>query len=303
MISVKKSYKEILQVLAGLGAAATQAVANNLTTTSAGSVLDARQGKVLKDSIPTGTAASKGVANNLTTASAGSYVLDAYQGKVLKDSIPTGAAASKGVANNLTTASAGSYVLDAYQGKVLKDSIPTGAAASKGVANNLTTASAGSYVLDAYQGKVLKDSIPTGAAASRAVANNLTTSSAGSYVLDAYQGKVLNDKLTSESHTFSASSYSKLEGSAIVFRVGKLGILFLSSLTGLTASASTDLGITLPAAYRPTSEVTQDCLIAGGTPACVRVTISTAGKVTVYNYTSSTGTRNIRARIPYVCAG
>lgn len=35
----------------GLGASATQAVANNLATTAAGSVLDARQGKVLNDNI------------------------------------------------------------------------------------------------------------------------------------------------------------------------------------------------------------------------------------------------------------
>lgn len=35
----------------GLGGAATNAIANNLTTTASGSVLDARQGKVLNDKI------------------------------------------------------------------------------------------------------------------------------------------------------------------------------------------------------------------------------------------------------------
>lgn len=38
----------------GLGGAATQAVANNLTTTAAGYVLDARQGKALNDKLVTG---------------------------------------------------------------------------------------------------------------------------------------------------------------------------------------------------------------------------------------------------------
>jgi len=170
------------------------------------------------------------------------------------------------------------------------------------VANNLTTSSAGNYVLDAYQGKVLKDSIPTGAAASKSVANNLTTSSAGSAVLDAYQGKVLNDKLTVETQEFAAASYSKLSGSCYAHRVGKVGILFISTLTGLTASATTDL-FTISAKYRPTTAVTQDCLVAGGTPSCVRITINTNGLVQAYNYSTSTGTRNIRANIAYVCAG
>lgn len=40
----------------GLGGAATQAVANNLATSAAGYVLDARQGKALNDKIPTVTA-------------------------------------------------------------------------------------------------------------------------------------------------------------------------------------------------------------------------------------------------------
>ena len=89
MVSLKKQMVMILEKLATYKGAASKAVANNLTTTADGYVLDARQGKALKDSIPTGAAASKAVANNLTTASAGTAVLDAYQGKVLKDSIPT----------------------------------------------------------------------------------------------------------------------------------------------------------------------------------------------------------------------
>lgn len=148
--------------------------------------------------------------------------------------------------------------------------------------------------------KILGAQIKEGA--SQNVANNLSTTAAGS-VLDARQGKALSDMLTAEAYDFNASSYSKLVNNAVVSRVGKLGILFLSSLTGLSANADTDLGITIPAKYRPTRGIVQDCIVAGATPACLRVTISTAGKVTVHNYTTSTGTMNIRARIPYICAG
>ena len=69
-------------------------VANNLTTQAAGQVLDARQGKALKDLIDAqqttlnglGGAAICSVANNLTTTASGS-VLDARQGKTLKDAV------------------------------------------------------------------------------------------------------------------------------------------------------------------------------------------------------------------------
>lgn len=90
-----------------VGAVSTSDVANNLTTTAAGKVLDARQGKVLKDlidslTIPTKTSeltndsgflSGNDVANDLTTTTAGK-VLDARQGKALKDlidaiSVPT----------------------------------------------------------------------------------------------------------------------------------------------------------------------------------------------------------------------
>ena len=45
-------YKKYIKTL---GSAAKQAVANNLTTTAAGSVLDARQGKTLSDKIASET--------------------------------------------------------------------------------------------------------------------------------------------------------------------------------------------------------------------------------------------------------
>lgn len=115
---------------AGLGTAATKDSANNLTTDTDGYVLDARQGKALKDEIDGfGDAKDTNVANNVTTAESG-YVLDARQGKTLNESITAvrdalttlsgniGAAASKNVANNLTTTNSG-YVLDARQGYAL----------------------------------------------------------------------------------------------------------------------------------------------------------------------------------------
>ena len=66
--------------------AAFASIANNLTTTSAGSVLDARQGKVLSDQLTELNGNLPTVANNLTTTGAGS-VLDARQGKILNDKL------------------------------------------------------------------------------------------------------------------------------------------------------------------------------------------------------------------------
>ena len=86
--------------------------------------LEAEEQEQARENIGLGTAATKGVANDLTTQTAGTDVLDAYQGKLLKDAIDgLGGAASKGVANDLTTQTAGTDVLDAYQGKLLKDAI------------------------------------------------------------------------------------------------------------------------------------------------------------------------------------
>ena len=57
-------------------------VVNNLTTTSSGYALDARQGKALNDT----KLNVENVVNNLTTAASG-YALDARQGKILDDRI------------------------------------------------------------------------------------------------------------------------------------------------------------------------------------------------------------------------
>lgn len=51
----------------GLGASATNNVANNLTTTSAGSVLDARQGKLLKDTLDSYSQTTNNSIGTLTT--------------------------------------------------------------------------------------------------------------------------------------------------------------------------------------------------------------------------------------------
>lgn len=57
-------------------------IANNLTTTESGKVLDARQGKILNDS----KLNTSDVVNNLTTSTAGK-ALDAKQGKALNDKL------------------------------------------------------------------------------------------------------------------------------------------------------------------------------------------------------------------------
>ena len=75
-------------------------------------------GKIQKWFADLKTAAFREVANNLTTSAAGSSVLDAYQGKVLNDN----KFAKANVVNNLTTTASG-YALDARQGKALDDKI------------------------------------------------------------------------------------------------------------------------------------------------------------------------------------
>lgn len=106
-------FGKIAKWFADLGTAAFQGVSNALTQTSAGYVLDARQGKALNDAKLDKTA----VANNLTTTAKG-YALDARQGKALNDAKLN----KTSVVNNLTATAAG-YALDARQGKALNDKI------------------------------------------------------------------------------------------------------------------------------------------------------------------------------------
>lgn len=75
-------------------------------------------GKIQKWFADLKDAAFRAVANNLTTSAAGSSVLDAYQGKVLNDN----KFAKANVINNLLTTEAG-FAIDARQGKVLDDKI------------------------------------------------------------------------------------------------------------------------------------------------------------------------------------
>ena len=75
-------------------------------------------GKIKKWFADLKDAAFRSVANNLTTSAAGSSVLDAYQGKMLNDN----KFAKANVVNNLTTTASG-YALDARQGKALDDKI------------------------------------------------------------------------------------------------------------------------------------------------------------------------------------
>lgn len=97
----------------GGGGGGSTTLIDNLNTVSPGQgALDARQGKVLKDSIPT-------VINNLTTSTSGQGALDASQGKALKDSIPA-------IVDNVNTVSS-TKGLSAYQGYLLNQKVvPTG---------------------------------------------------------------------------------------------------------------------------------------------------------------------------------
>ncbi len=106
-------FGKIAKWFADIRTAAFRGVSNALTQTSAGYVLDARQGKALNDA----KLDKKAVANNLTTTAAG-YALDARQGKALNDAKLN----KTSVVNNLTATAAG-YALDARQGKTLNDKI------------------------------------------------------------------------------------------------------------------------------------------------------------------------------------
>ena len=101
----------------GGGGGSSTVLIDNLTTSEPNQgALDARQGKVLKDSIPQ-------VINNLTTVDT-NKALSAYQGYLLDHKFNDYLPLNK-LANNLTTSvdEVGQYALDAYQGKVLSEKI------------------------------------------------------------------------------------------------------------------------------------------------------------------------------------
>lgn len=85
---------------------------------ASGEALNTMLGKIRKYFADLKDAAFRAVANNLTTSAAGSSVLDAYQGKVLNDN----KFAKANVVNNLLTTEAG-FAIDARQGKALDDKI------------------------------------------------------------------------------------------------------------------------------------------------------------------------------------
>lgn len=121
---LKVLFGKIERWLEDLKDGAFSTVANNVNTTDAGFVLDARQGKALKDQIDT-KANKADVVNNLTTTDYG-YILDARQGKVLNDKIDSTKSslsasvatklASANVVNNVTTTDAGYARRTAGQG-------------------------------------------------------------------------------------------------------------------------------------------------------------------------------------------
>ena len=83
---------------------------------ASGETIGTMLGKIKKYFFDLGAAAFRAVANNLTTSSAGTNVLDAYQGKILNDN----KLEKSKVVNSLLTTDEG-YALDARQGKTLGD--------------------------------------------------------------------------------------------------------------------------------------------------------------------------------------
>lgn len=171
-------------------------IANNLTTTASGKVLDARQGRALNQAI-SGKIDSSLIANNLTTTSPG-HVLDAYQGYLLYQQISGGGGGGltpADIVNNLNQTTSGK-VLDASQGYQLNQTKVN----KTDIVNNLNAGTSGK-VLDAYQGYQLNQTKIN----KTDIVNNLSTSVSGK-VLDAAQGYQLNQSINSINTTISNMS-------------------------------------------------------------------------------------------------
>ena len=110
--NLENTISSIKTTLNSLKTGANATVVNNLTTTSSGTVLDGRQGKVLNDTI--------GSLSSLSTSVKTSIVNAINSLKTVVD----GKLNTKNVVNNLVTTAAG-YALDARQGKALSDKITT----------------------------------------------------------------------------------------------------------------------------------------------------------------------------------
>ncbi len=193
-------------------------IANDLTTTDAGYILDARQGKVLNDTkaniaSPTFTGTPQAPTAESGTDSTQIATTEFVNNSIDENNVSINTTITDVLGDFATIESTetatNSYVIDdflIYNSKLYKvisdiqigDTLTVGTnialttagdeISSKKVANNLTTTGEG-YALDARQGKVLNDSLNS------LVVNNLTTTTTGN-ALDASQGKVLNDAIT-----------------------------------------------------------------------------------------------------------
>ena len=250
--------------------------------------------KILRRLNGLGTAAFKSVADNLTTSSAGSYVLDAHQGKVLNDKFASYLPKTGGtLSGNLAVSHSDTTESDL---RVTNSKVNGTLYAASGGGLGIWNSTLGHAVIS----EDLNGTVSIHGWTNRTIANNLTTTSTGS-VLDAHQGKVLADKLTVNSKTYT-STYTS---GCYVSRVGKVAVLRVSGLKGFTSAADYTL-FTLDAEYRPASAYTQDCVVAASNVAqCIRVTINADGKVVAHNYNTRTASDvvNLRACIPYICAG
>lgn len=111
---------KIKKWFADLNTGAFAAIANNLTTTATGSVLDATQGKALNDTKANNTTSFTQASARTNIASG--ETLPVVLGKIMKWFTDLKDAAFSTVSNLLTVTTAG-YVLDARQGKILNDAI------------------------------------------------------------------------------------------------------------------------------------------------------------------------------------
>ena len=105
--------------------------------------------------------------------------------------------------------------------------------------------------------------------------------------------KTLNDMIAFEATTISNTN---LELS--IARFGRVVTIFFSAIKNLETGNNTDVA-TLPAGFRPWRNVQQD-MRAPSTGYDCRVTIASNGNISIYNYSSNTGSMNMEAMITFI---
>lgn len=111
----------------------------------------------------------------------------------------------------------------------------------------------------------------------------------------------INGNLTELSELSVEEISSSYSAYIRVFRYGYLRILVIESVSGLNASGETTIG-TIPTKDRPSAQVNQDFFPPSGSNVNIslRAYVATNGNIKIYNYSSNTGTINVRIRVPYL---